>query len=65
MARRIRHNGDEQDAFSRRWRKVMHWQSGELRRIKRRANKRDRRAGKAEARDAAAERWHEQHYQAR
>lgn len=38
--------GDEQDAFTG-WRKVLYWQRGELRRIKRRAGKRERRAAKA------------------
>ena len=38
-------NGAEQDAFSR-WRHVLSWRSGELRRIKRRASKRERRTAK-------------------
>jgi hypothetical protein len=39
-------DGDEQDAFTG-WRHVMFWQRGELRKIKRRASKRERRAAKA------------------
>jgi hypothetical protein len=39
--------GDEQDAFSTNWRGRLSWQRGELRRIKRRASKRERRAAKA------------------
>lgn len=38
-------NGDEQDAFTG-WRHVMFWQRGELRKIKRRASKRERRTAK-------------------
>ena len=38
-------NGDEQDAFAG-WRHVMFWQRGELRKIKRRASKRERRTAK-------------------
>jgi hypothetical protein len=38
---------EQQDAFTG-WRKVMFWQRGELRRIKRRAAKRDRRDARAE-----------------
>ena len=47
-------NADEQDAFTK-WRHVMFWQRGELRRIKRRSAKRERRKAKhaiAEGRDA-------------
>ena len=43
--KRARANGDEQDAFSP-WRYVLYWQRGELRRIKRRASKRERRTAK-------------------
>ena len=39
--------GDEHDAFTR-WRQLLHWQAGELRRIKRGYNKRMRKAGKRE-----------------
>ena len=38
---------EEQDAFTA-WRGVMFWQRGELRRIKRRAAKRDRREARHE-----------------
>jgi hypothetical protein len=48
MARRVV-TADEQDAFTP-WRKVMFWQRGELRKIKRRAAKRERREGKADIR---------------
>lgn len=43
MARRPRHDGDEQDAFSRYWRSALIWKPGQIKKIKRRANKRDRR----------------------
>ena len=36
-------NGDEQDAFSRRSRRILHWKRGELKRIKRAFAKRTRR----------------------
>jgi hypothetical protein len=39
-------DGDEQDAFTG-WRHVMSWQRGELRKIKRRAGKRERRVARA------------------
>jgi hypothetical protein len=39
-------NGDEQDAYTS-WRRVMFWQSGELKRIKRRTHKRERREAKS------------------
>lgn len=48
MATRKRHGGDEHDAFSAH-RNMHRWQRGELRRIKRKANKRDRRHGKQQA----------------
>lgn len=38
--------GDEYDAFTG-WRHVLHWRAGELRKIKRRAAKRERRTAKA------------------
>lgn len=41
---------DEYDAFTK-WRHVLHWQDGELRRIKRRANKRERRDAKRAIKD--------------
>jgi len=47
MTRPVAGNGDEQDAFTR-WRRVYRFRPGEIRRIKRRANKRDRQAGKRE-----------------
>lgn len=39
-------NGDEQDAFTG-WRHVLSWRAGELRKIKRRASKRERRTARA------------------
>ena len=39
--KRARVGGDEQDAFSR-WRHIHSWRPGELRKIKRRAGKRER-----------------------
>lgn len=39
-------DGDEQDAFTG-WRHALHWRPGELRKIKRRAGKRERRAARA------------------
>src|ERR1039457_4685852 len=44
------HDGDEQDAFSR-WRRVTRWQRGEIRAIKRRAAKRDRRIAREEIKE--------------
>ena len=41
--KRARHGGDEQDAFSRRYKNFLKWRPGERKRIKRRANRRDRR----------------------
>jgi len=49
LSRRVRGNGDEQDAFSR-WRHAYHWHRGQLRKIKRRAGKRDRRDAQDEIR---------------
>lgn len=43
FTRPVANNGTEQDAFSRRARGLYRWRPGELRRIKRRAGKRDRR----------------------
>jgi hypothetical protein len=40
---------DEQDAYTG-WRKVMFWQKGELKKIKRRTHKRERREGKNDIR---------------
>lgn len=45
MARRIV-SMEEQDAYTG-WRKVMFWQTGELKKIKRRTHKRERREAKA------------------
>jgi len=39
-------DGDEYDAFTN-WRKVLHWHPGQLRKVKRRAGKRERRTAKA------------------
>ena len=44
--KRVRVGGAEQDAFSR-WRHVHSWGAGELRKIKRRASKRERRTAKS------------------
>jgi hypothetical protein len=41
---------DEQDAYTR-WRKMLFWQRGELRKIKRRTHKRERRQSKQEAKE--------------
>jgi hypothetical protein len=48
MTERIPLTWDEYDAFTR-WRKVLYWQRGELRKIKRGYNKRVRRLGKRQA----------------
>jgi hypothetical protein len=48
MRRRIV-TGEEQDAYTG-WRKVMFWQRGELKKIKRRTHKRERREGKNDIR---------------
>lgn len=40
---------DEQDAYTG-WRKVMFWQKGELKKIKRRTHKRERRESKRDIR---------------
>lgn len=42
--------GDEYDAFTK-WRRMYYWQRGELRRIKRQANKRERRIVRNKIRD--------------
>lgn len=42
LTRPVANDGVEQDAFTG-WRRVTRWRPGDLRRIKRRANKRDRR----------------------
>lgn len=47
--KRIRHDADEIDAFSR-WRRIHGWGRGELRAIKRRASKRERRRARTEIR---------------
>jgi len=44
--------GDEYDAFTN-WRRYVYWQRGELKRIKRKYNKRVRRAGRAICRNFA------------
>lgn len=41
--KRARHDADEQDAFSRRARRLLSWRPGELKAIKARANRRERR----------------------
>jgi hypothetical protein len=47
-------DGDEQDAFTG-WRHVLHWRRGELRKIKRRAGKRERRTAKVVIRQERAD----------
>jgi hypothetical protein len=47
VTRRPLTNFEQEDAFAG-WRKVMFWQRGELRKIKRRESKRDRRRARAE-----------------
>ena len=44
------HSWDEQDAFTG-WRRVLSWQKGELKKIKRRYSRRRRRHDKAEIHD--------------
>ncbi|QWF85763.1 hypothetical protein [Amycolatopsis sp. CA-230715] len=44
--KRPRIGGDEQDAFSRHWRHLLHWRPGERKALKKQANKRDRKAAK-------------------
>jgi hypothetical protein len=44
--KRKRVGGDEQDALSRKARRLYHWKPGQINRIKRRNNKRERREGK-------------------
>lgn len=46
MGNRGSANGIECDAFSRRWRAVLCWRRGELRRIKRQFSKRQRKAAR-------------------
>ena len=41
--KRARHDGDEQDAFSRWGKKYLIWRPGQRKRVKRRANRRERR----------------------
>lgn len=50
MTKRRVHDGDEQDAFTP-WRKYLHWQRHELRKIKRRGGKRERREGREQAQE--------------
>ena len=45
--KRARVGGDEQDAFSR-WRHIHSWRPGELRKIKRRASRRERHIARAD-----------------
>lgn len=53
--KRKRVGGDEQDAFSRYWRRITRWQPGELSRLKRKANKRERREARAALRTPEGE----------
>ena len=46
-------SGDEQDCFSRRWRRTTRWPSGKAKRIKRGFNRRVRRLAKAIQREVA------------
>jgi hypothetical protein len=48
--KRKRVGGEEQDAFSRRYRSFLHWHPGQLRKTKRRSAKRERRNAAAEVR---------------
>lgn len=50
MKRRAIRSWEEQDAYTG-WRRVMFWQKGELKKIKRRTHKKERREGKAEIKD--------------
>ena len=56
MGNRDAKGGDEQDAFSRYWRKLITWKRGEVRRLKRGFSKRVRKDGRiasgSEAKDA-------------
>lgn len=45
----VRSRRDDEDAFSRYWRKRVFWQRGELKKSKRLSAKRERRIGRAEA----------------
>lgn len=54
MTKRRIHDADEQDAFTG-WRKVYRWKPGELRKIKRRASKRERREGHQQAEEGKDE----------
>ena len=47
MGNRGAGNGDEHDAFSRGWRRLIFWKRGELKKIKRRFSKRQRRGARA------------------
>lgn len=49
--KRPRKSGDEQDALSSRARRLYHWKSGQISKIKRRNNKRERREGKQQIRE--------------
>lgn len=51
MKRRRAIDADEQDAASKYWRQRVFWQRGELRKIKRRISKRERREGKDEIKE--------------
>jgi hypothetical protein len=53
--KRPRVNGEEQDAFSRRSRRLLFWQPGELRAIKRRSAKRERRIAREDTKDWGTE----------
>jgi hypothetical protein len=53
--KRPRINGEEEDAFSRRSRRLLFWQPGELHMIKRRSAKRERRNARAEIQEVRNE----------
>jgi hypothetical protein len=53
IEKRIAIDGDEADAFSRKSRPLLRWKSGQIAKIKRKANKRERQWGKADLRREA------------
>jgi len=42
MRRRVEHSWDENDAYTR-WRRFLHWRPGQIKAIKRRTHRRERR----------------------
>lgn len=53
MGRRKRVDGDEQDAYSRRWRRMFFWKTGQLAKVKRGTHKRERKDAKRQIRSEA------------